>query len=115
MNVFEIQNRPDCTIVHLFGQIDAAVVQEVKPLLQEKIPANCVHLVIDLEKVDFLDSHGIGLFVTLLRKVHGNNGSLIFAGAEGQPASVLQMVGFSRPYVSFCNDTAQALDLCKTA
>lgn len=112
MNVFEVQNTAGWSELRLFGQVDAAIVQEMRPLLQDKIPANCSRLIVDLGKVDFLDSHGVGLFVSLLKKVHGNNGRLFFAGADGQPAAVLKMVGFTRPYVAFCHDAAEARTLC---
>ena len=109
--VFEIQNKPGYCMVRLFGFVDAATVQQIRPALQQSVPANCAHLIIDLKKVDFLDSHGIGMFVSLLKKVHVNQGKLIFAGADGQPASVLKMVGFSGPFVAWCDTAEQAAQL----
>jgi anti-sigma B factor antagonist len=112
-NVFEIQNDPRFSMVRFFGYVDASTVQQIRPVLQEKIPANCVNLVIDLQRVEFLDSHGVGLFVSLLKRVHGNRGHLIFAGTGGQPAAVLHMVGFNGPLVTYCDTAAQACALYK--
>jgi anti-sigma B factor antagonist len=106
--IFQISNTPDHTIVSFYGHVDADIVQQIKPLLQEKIPAACMHLIVDLQQVEFLDSHGVGLFVSLLKRVHGNNGKLVFLSAEGQPASVLHMVGFGGPLVIFCTDAEEA-------
>ncbi|MDD9901103.1 MAG: STAS domain-containing protein [Alphaproteobacteria bacterium] len=110
--LFEIQNNPQYSLVRFFGYVDADTVEKVKPALQEQIPAGCKQLIIDLEKVEFLDSHGVGMFVSFLKRVHSNNGRLIIATPEGQPASVLQMVGFNGPLVSFFENTQAACDNC---
>ena len=112
-SLFEIQNNPAYTLVRFFGFIDAAMVEKVKPVIQNGLPSDCARLIIDLEKVDFLDSHGVGMFVSLLKKVHHNQGKLYIAGTEGQPASVLQMVGFNGPLVRYCANANEARELCE--
>ncbi len=108
---FEIQNNSNFTIINFFGFIDASTVIKVKPVLLENIPIGTRNLIINLRKVDFLDSHGVGLFVSFLKQVHKNEGRLLFVGAEGQPASVLQMVGLNHNLVTYCEtiNDAQAL------
>jgi anti-anti-sigma factor len=110
--VFEIQARPDLTLVRFFGSIDAAMVEECKPAIQKKIPAGTKNFVIDLADVSFLDSHGVGLFVSLLKQAYKNGGHLFLASANGQPASVLDMVGFTGAHVSHvtgADDASQKL------
>lgn len=101
-NIFELQINPDYTLIRFFNFVDALTVDRVKPTLQEKIPAGCKNIIIDLRDVNFLDSHGVGLFVSLLKQTHRNKGRVVFAGAGGQPASVLQMVGFNGALVTYC-------------
>lgn len=110
-NIFEIQVKPELTLVRFFGFVDAATVQQIKPALQRQIPAQSYNLVIDLKDVGFLDSHGVGLFVSFLKQAHRNNGRIVFAGATGQPASVLQMVGLNGALVTYCANTAEAFRL----
>lgn len=110
-NIFEIQTRHDYTLVRFFGFVDAATVQQIKPTLQKQIPAQVPNLVIDLREVGFLDSHGVGLFVSFLKQAHRNNGRIIFAGATGQPASVLQMVGLNGALVTYCATAREACGL----
>ena len=101
-HMFEIQAEANYALIRFSGFIDAAAVMQIKPLLQQQLPASAGNIVVDLEKVEFLDSHGVGLFVSLLKRAHHNNGRLVLASAAGQPASVLQMVGFNGELVSYC-------------
>lgn len=114
-NIFEIQNQPTHTLIRFFGFVDAGTVLKIKPTLQQKISPDCRNLIIDLQQVDFLDSHGVGLFVSFLKQIHKNNGKIIFAGAEGQPSSVLSMVGFNGKLVTYCENASDAQALLGVA
>jgi anti-sigma B factor antagonist len=111
--VFEIQAKPDLTVVRFFGFVDVAMVEECKPAIQKKIPAGTKNFVIDLADVSFLDSHGVGLFVSLLKQAYKNGGHLFLASASGQPASVLDMVGFTGAHVSHVIDADEAAQKLK--
>lgn len=110
-NIFEIRVERSYTLVRFFGFVDASTVQQIKPALQRQIPTQCKNIVIDLAKAGFLDSHGVGLFVSLLKQAHKNGGRIVFSGASGQPASVLKMVGFNGDIVTYSNDLEAACDL----
>lgn len=105
---FEIRNTPDFALIRFTGFVDASVVAQARPFVQQQIPARCANFVVDLTGVDFLDSHGVGLFVSLLKRAHLNKGKVVIAGAEGQPSSVLQMVGFNGELVGYCKSTDDA-------
>lgn len=107
-HVFEISNAPDCSIITFFGALDAAAMQRIKPTLQESLSPTARNVIVDLRKVNFLDSHGIGLFVSLVKKLNAGKGRLYVAGAEGQPASVLKMVGLDEKFVTYCKDADEA-------
>ncbi|MFH1159154.1 MAG: STAS domain-containing protein [Pseudomonadota bacterium] len=110
-STLEIQNRPRFSVIRFFGFVDAGTVERARSVIDAEIPAGCPNIIIDLEKVEFLDSHGVGLFASLLKKVHGNNGLLVFAGASAQPASVLNIVGFNGSLVTYCEDLQHACAL----
>lgn len=110
-NIFEIQIQPDYTLIRFYGFVDASTVEKIRPALQKQMPELCRNLVIDLREVGFLDSHGVGMFVSLLKQVHKNKGRMAFATAKGQPASVLQMVGFNNGMVNYCPTVQEACAL----
>lgn len=102
---------PGHAVIRFQGIIDDAAARDARPLLFGEIPSGCPNFIIDLAGVTFLDSHGVALFVTLLRKAHLNGGRLYLAGATGQPAAVLQMVGLSGALAVYCLSTEEALAL----
>jgi anti-anti-sigma factor len=107
-NSFEIQPRPDAVVIRFFDQVDANTVELTKHFIQKLVPIDASNLIVDLKHVKFIDSHGIGFFVSLLKRAHKNDGHLFFVAAAGQPASVLEMVGFTSQYVSYAEDVATA-------
>lgn len=107
-NIFEIQPKADYTLLRFFGYIDASTVEQLRPSLQDTLPEKCGNLVLDLQRVDFLDSHGVGFFVSLLKRAHKSGGKLVIAGIDGQPATVLQMVGFNKEIVTFFENADSA-------
>ena len=109
--MFQLQQGDNIAVITFSGQMDAASVQQIKPVLQQQLSVDAAHIIVDLEKVEFLDSHGVGLFVSLLKRAHMNRGRLVLSGAEGQPAAVLLMVGFNGELVSYCKTVAEAKKL----
>ncbi len=105
---FEIENKASYALIRFSGFVDASTVLQARPVLQQQVPATTTHFMVDLTRADFLDSHGVGLFVTLLKRAHANRGHIIFAGAAGQPLSVLQMVGFNGDLVHYFESMAAA-------
>lgn len=107
-NMFELQQMSQYVLIRFYGFLDASTVSMIRPVLQKRLPDTSGHIVVDLREVGFLDSHGVGLFVSLLKMAHKNNGRIIFAAAKGQPSSVLQMVGFNGGMVSYCASIEEA-------
>lgn len=111
-SIFEIHTRAEALLLRLFGFVDAGTVQKIKPAIKKEIADPWNNLVVDLKNVGFLDSHGVGLFVTLLRQAHHNKGRIIFAAANGQPATILHMVGLNGARITHCTTLKEALSLC---
>lgn len=100
-STYDIENRDNYALIRFGGFVDASTVVQARPLLQTRVPPTARNFIVDLAAADFLDSHGVGLFVSLLKRAHANRGHIIFAGAAGQPLSVLQMVGFNGELVQY--------------
>ena len=75
-NYFNVVNEPNFSTVKLIGFIDADIIENIKPVIDQKLSSSCTKLIIDLEDTEFLDSHGIGFFVSLLRLCTQKKGRL---------------------------------------
>ncbi len=106
----EIKHHNQHLILTLDGEIDAYMVTQFRPYISNALDEESkTSILINLETVTFLDSHAIGLFVHILKRTHAVNGILGFAGATGQPASVLNMVGFNDELVSYFDTLDDAI------
>ena len=68
--------RKNCQLIRLTGLLDAfseATFRKVVSKLVDEAPAN---LILDLSKIDFVDSSGLGALVQLVKKAQAAGGSL---------------------------------------
>ena len=83
----------DGAVLRLVGRFleqntDSGLLDEVDQLL-----AGNVHkFVINLEKVEYLNSSGISIFVRLVSRVNRQGGSLVFAGAPERIRTLLDVM-----------------------
>jgi anti-sigma B factor antagonist len=66
----------DRTVVRVGGDVDAYTAPHLRTELFALLRAGANHLVIDLDGVDFMDSSGLGVLITLRRRLSGTGGSV---------------------------------------
>jgi anti-sigma B factor antagonist len=81
-------------------ELDASNAEEFKrdmaPVLQTG-----TKLVLDLSRLRFVDSSGLGAFISCLRKVNANGGDLKLSGMSKQVRSVFELVRLHRVFDIF--------------
>jgi anti-sigma B factor antagonist len=68
-------------VVTVAGDIDIFTAPRLRELLVELIDAGRLHLVVDLEKVTFLDSTALAVLIGAWRRVRDHDGCLALVGA----------------------------------
>lgn len=80
-------------VVYLDGEVDLAVVPEIREELEAVIGAGCTNVLLDLSKVTYADSTALGLLVWADRKLAPLEGKLILCGANGDVTRILELSG----------------------
>lgn len=95
MTPFEIvkENGPRACVVRLAGDIDMAVVPELRGALDQALDGGCTNVVLDLAQVVYADSSALGLLVWLDHRLRPAGGRLILAGAQRDVARILELSG----------------------
>lgn len=95
MSSFEIEKHdsPRSCVVRLSGDIDMAMVPELRRDLGNAIEGGCAHLVLDLSDVDYADSSALGLLVWLDHQLLPSGGRMVLAGANRDVARILELSG----------------------
>lgn len=85
------------TLVHMAGDMDALGCAYARQTLEKiALEAGQGTLVLDLEKVGFLDSSGIGAISFLLKQLKLSGGELRIINVNGQPRELVKLVGLHR-------------------
>ncbi len=80
-------------IIDVIGEVDLYNTKELKDLIDQLIKEGKYQIIINLEKVPFMDSSGIGTLVTSMYKLKKYHGNLKILKIVGSVAKVFKMTG----------------------
>lgn len=88
----EITQQPldDCMVVVVDGQLTADAAEEFKRILSQ-IVSEHKQLVLDLERMNYIDSTGLGALIYLFQLVSDCGGSLKLAALQAKPRIVFEI------------------------
>lgn len=92
LKIDRLDDRRAC-IFHLAGDIDIAVVPELRDALDRVIDTGCENIVLDIGSVTYADSSALGLLVWLDHRLQSNEGKAILAGASDDVARIFELSG----------------------
>lgn len=80
-------------VMHLAGDIDVAVVPDLRAALDQVIETGCENIVLDLAEVTYADSSALGLLVWLDHRLQAREGKAILAGANDDVSRIFELSG----------------------
>jgi anti-sigma B factor antagonist len=83
--------RDGVVVVAAVGTLDATSAADAKSALLERTQAARA-VVVDLGKLELVDSSGVGVFISLFKRVRSDGGRVIFAGVKGQPREIFRLL-----------------------
>ncbi len=91
----EVRTEHGAVIAAVTGQIDVSNVAQLRERLFE-LADNGGTLIVDLNRVGFIDSAGLGALVGTARRAAEHGGSLLAVCAQPQPRKLLWMTGVDK-------------------
>lgn len=76
---FEVRKQDDVTIVEVEGQLIVGNRQELKQRVLEELDGGARKFLIDFENTGYIDSSGLGVLVSLSKKIREQGGELRLA------------------------------------
>lgn len=86
------------TVVAVGGEIDVYTAPKLRDKISEVVVAGHRDLVVDLEKVEFLDSTGLGVLVGGLKKVRAEDGSLSLVCSQERLLKIFRITGLAKVF-----------------
>jgi anti-sigma B factor antagonist len=80
------------------GEVDIYTAPALRERLVALLADGQARIVVDLTRVDFMDSTGLGVLVGALKRAKERDGRLVLAGAHGTVQRVLGVTGLDRVF-----------------
>ena len=94
----DVTRREGFTIISPQGEIDFATGPQLKDAITELLVSGEVNLVVDLLKVDFIESTGLGALIGGRRRAHALQGSLVLVCTEDQMLKIFRITGLDKVF-----------------
>ena len=97
---------PDYTLVTVAGELDLYTAPSLGEAISGLIREGTHHLVIDLTRVEFLDSTGLGVLVGARKKINASSGSLQLVCDQDRLLKLFRLTDLINVFV--IHDTVEA-------
>jgi anti-sigma B factor antagonist len=85
-------------VIDVRGEIDICTAPRLRELLINLVSKGSCQLVVNLDKVGFLDSTGLGVLVGGLRRVRAHDGSLDLVCTQQPILKILEITGLTEVF-----------------
>jgi anti-sigma B factor antagonist len=102
----ETREVADRTVVTVGGEIDVYTAPKLRDKITELVNAGHHNLLIDMEKVEFLDSTGLGVLVGGLKKVRAQNGSMELICSQDRLLKIFRITGLAKVFTIHDSEAA---------
>ncbi len=86
------------TVVTVTGEIDVYTAPDLRERLNGLVAEGRYDLVVDLSDLDFLDSTGLGVLVSALKRVRSHDGALRLVCHEDKILKVFRITGLTKVF-----------------
>lgn len=95
------ERRDDICRIVLKGEVDVYTSQQLKQEIVDAVDGGCINLLIDLEQVGFIDSSGLGVLVSGLRRVKERSGTLRLVCTKENILKIFRITGLDKVFPVF--------------
>jgi anti-sigma B factor antagonist len=94
----DTQARGDASVLALRGEIDVYTAPRLRQAIVDLVDGGAKRIVVDMEKVDFLDSTGLGVLVEGLKRVKTREGSLSIVATQDKILKIFDITGLNKAF-----------------
>jgi anti-sigma B factor antagonist len=92
----QVDEHDGWALARVFGDVDIATAPRLREQLIALVTKGRTRLVVDLDGVGFLDSTGLGVIISVLKRTRTHGGDLRLVGNQDNLKSLFQLTGLDR-------------------
>ena len=96
-----MEEKEPATVVRLEGEVDVYTAPKLKSRLIDLVDQGKFKIIVDLEKVDFMDSSGLGVLVGGLKRVRSHDGSIALICNQENILKIFRITGLVKVFPIF--------------
>ena len=101
----EMRQVRNLLIVRIEGEMDMLRADQIREDIDKKLDNSEIrNLILNLEKVTFIDSSGLGMILGRYKKLNSKNGRMYIAGARPQVEKILYFSGINKLFTMYRNE-----------
>ena len=85
-------------MVEVSGEVDVYTAPRLREAVVSAIDSGSLRLVVDVDKVEFLDSTGVGVLVGALKKVRSGGGTLDIVCTQPRLLKIFEITGLDKVF-----------------
>jgi anti-sigma B factor antagonist len=104
----DVKQHGDIQVMHCGGSLDADTVPAFKKVAYDLVGGGSTRFVIDCTDLTFIDSMGLGVLISLLRRVRQRNGDVKVAALSDEVKTIFEITRLHRLF-DVCADWNAAI------
>lgn len=86
------------TVLKIEGTLDAVTAPDLRSVVDELVSANRKEVTLDLSALRLIDSSGVGVIVSLFKRVRAYGGQVRINGLRDQPRAIFRLLRLDRVF-----------------
>ncbi len=88
------------TVLAIEGTLDAVTASELRTVVDEIVNEQRKEVTLDLSALRLIDSSGVGVIVSLFKRVRAHGGGVRIVGLRDQPRAIFRLLRLDRVFPS---------------
>jgi anti-sigma B factor antagonist len=86
------------TVLAIEGTLDAVTAPELRSVVDDLVNESRKEVTLDLASLRLIDSSGVGVIVSLFKRVRANGGQVRITGLRDQPRAIFRLLRLDRVF-----------------
>jgi len=88
----------EATVFEIEGTLDAVTAPELRSVVDDLVNSNRKEVTLDLSALKLIDSSGVGVIVSLFKRVRAYGGQVRIVGLKDQPRAIFRLLRLDRVF-----------------